>query len=312
MSQVRRRTKSVKLNGWLAVHKEAGMTSTRVVEKVKQITRADKAGHGGTLDPFSEGVLPVALGEATKTLGLVLNGDKAYRCWIRLGAESDTGDPTGIITPGGGGPLPDRETVVAALAAYHGEQEQVPPIYSAIHVNGERAYEIARRGETVVMEPRRVVFHHLELVTFADGLAVVDVRCSKGTYMRSLARDLGRDLGCLAYLERLLRTRSLGFALAECKTLDVLAETVEAGRLAEVLLPVDRALDDIPALRLRLEAWSQIMNGQAVWMDADGVKPGTVRLLSPEGVFGAMGSLGQGLDASGRSLCTPKRLFHAA
>ncbi|MEO5334021.1 MAG: tRNA pseudouridine(55) synthase TruB [Magnetococcus sp. YQC-5] len=306
-----RRRSEVIINGWLAIHKEPGLTSTRVVEHVKRITRAAKAGHGGTLDPFSEGVLPVAMGEATKTLSLVLDGDKAYRCWIRLGAESDTGDPTGVITPGEA-PLPDRTTVETTLSGYLGPQEQVPPIYSAIHVDGERAYERARRGETVIMPARSVTFYQMELVDYVDGVLVVDVRCSKGTYMRSLARDLGRDLGCLAYLERLLRTRSLGFALEECITLDKLAQIVQDTGLSSVLLPVDRALDDIPALRLRLEAWSQIMNGQAAWIDADGVESGMVRLLSQEGQFGAIGHLGSGQDASGRRICTPKRLFHVA
>ncbi|MBF0191272.1 MAG: tRNA pseudouridine(55) synthase TruB [Magnetococcales bacterium] len=298
-------------HGWLAIHKEAGYTSTRVVERVKRIIRAGKAGHGGTLDPFSEGVLPIALGEATKTLAYVLEGDKAYRCWIRLGSETDTGDPTGQFTVGNQN-FPDRESVLELLTRYLGEQDQVPPIYSAIHVDGERAYERARRGEAVELPSRRVIFHELTLVEYADGLITLDVRCGKGTYMRSLARDLGRELGCLAHLERLLRTRTLGFSLAECVTLDVLSQGVEAGRLNEFLLPVDRALDDIPALRLRLEAWSRVMNGQAAWIEADGVAPGPVRLLSPEGRFGATGTLGQGLDASGRRPCTPKRLFNLA
>ncbi|MBF0341265.1 MAG: tRNA pseudouridine(55) synthase TruB [Magnetococcales bacterium] len=296
-------------HGWLAIHKEAGYTSTRVVERVKRILRAGRAGHGGTLDPFSEGVLPIALGEATKTLSQVLDGDKAYRCWVRLGAETDTGDPTGQLTPGNND-FPDRETLLKALAAYHGEQDQIPPIYSAIHINGERAYDLARRGEIVEMPARRVVFHQVELVEYHEGLVTLDVRCGKGTYMRALARDLGRDLGCLAYLERLLRTRTLGFSLAECVTLETLTRTVEEGRLQEVLLPVDRALDDIPALRLRLEAWSRVMSGQAAWIEADGVEPGPVRLLSPEGRFGATGVLGTGLDASGRRPCSPKRLFN--
>ncbi|MBF0125713.1 MAG: tRNA pseudouridine(55) synthase TruB [Magnetococcales bacterium] len=311
MRQGQRRRGATVIHGWLAIHKEAGLTSTRVVEQVRHITKAAKAGHGGTLDPFSEGVLPVAMGEATKTLSLVLEGDKAYRCWIRFGAESDTGDPTGILTPGTA-PLPDRERLQTVLSAYLGERDQVPPIYSAIHVDGERAYERARRGEIVILEPRRVVFHQLELLEYHDGVAVVDVRCSKGTYMRSLARDLGRDLGSLAYLERLLRTKALGFELRECVTLEALAQAVAKGDLQEMLMPVDRALDDIPALRLRLEAWNRIMNGQATWIDADSVESGSVRLLSQEGQFGAIGLIGQGLDAAGRRLCTPKRLFHVA
>ncbi|MBF0212645.1 MAG: tRNA pseudouridine(55) synthase TruB [Magnetococcales bacterium] len=298
-------------HGWLAIHKEAGLTSTRVVERVKRIVKGGKAGHGGTLDPFSEGVLPIALGEATKTLALVLDGDKAYRCWVRFGSETDTGDPTGIFTTGSQ-TFPDRESLQTLIATFLGEQEQIPPAYSAIHIDGERAYERARRGETVDIPPRKVIFHQIDLVEYADGLAILDVRCGKGTYMRALARDLGRKIGCLAHLERLLRTQTLGFSLAECVTLNALSQAAEEGRLNELLLPVDRALDDIPALRLRLEAWSRVMNGQAAWIEADGVAPGPVRLLTPEGRFAATGTLGQGLDASGRRSCTPKRLFHCA
>ncbi|MBF0628581.1 MAG: tRNA pseudouridine(55) synthase TruB [Magnetococcales bacterium] len=309
MGQTRRGRKNEGPHGWLAIHKEAGMTSTRVVERVKRIVKAGKAGHGGTLDPFSEGVLPIAMGEATKTLSQVLDGEKAYRCWIRLGAETDTGDPTGQFTPGHT-QFPDLPTLRVALERFLGEQDQIPPAYSAIHVDGERAYERARRGETVEIPSRRVIFHQVELVEYTeDGLATVDVRCGKGTYMRALARDLGRNLGCLAHLERLLRTRTLGFALAECVTLDALSQAIGDGRLNELLLPVDRALDDIPALRLRLEAWSRIMNGQAAWIEADEMAPGPVRLLSPEGRFGATGVIGQGRDPSGRLSCTPTRLF---
>ncbi|NGZ05739.1 MAG: tRNA pseudouridine(55) synthase TruB [Magnetococcales bacterium] len=307
-----RRPKNSGPHGWVAIHKEAGDTSTRVVERVKRILKAGKAGHGGTLDPFSEGVLPIALGEATKTLSMVLDGDKAYRCWIRLGSESDTGDPTGQFTPGHVN-FPDLATIQQALQNFLGEQEQIPPAYSAIHVNGERAYERARRGETVELPARRVVFHQIDLVEYTgDGLVTVDVRCGKGTYMRALARDLGRDLGCLAHLERLLRTRTLGFSLAECLTLDGLSQAVHQDPHNHWLFPVDRALDDIPALRLRLEAWSRIVSGQAAWIEADDVAEGLVRLLTPEGRFGATGVIGAGRDASGRRSCTPKRLFHTA
>lgn len=305
-----KRSRSAGPHGWVAIHKEVGMASTRVVERVKRIIRAGRAGHGGTLDPFSEGVLPIALGEATKTLASVLDGDKAYRCWVRLGSETDTGDPTGQFIPGNTN-FPDRATVLETIARYQGEMDQIPPAYSAIHVDGERAYDRARRGETVELPARRVVFHAVELVEYAgDGLIILDVRCGKGTYMRALARDLGREWGCLAHLERLLRTRTLGFDLSDCLTLDELTRMIAEGRLNEVLLPVDRALDDIPALRLRLEAWSRVLSGQAAWIDADGVEPGTVRLLSPEGHFGAIGTLGSGSDPSGRRSCTPKRLFN--
>ncbi|MBF0460810.1 MAG: tRNA pseudouridine(55) synthase TruB [Magnetococcales bacterium] len=248
----RGRNKGREINGWLVMHKPAGITSAHAVAIVKRITQAAKVGHGGTLDPFSEGLLPMALGKATKLLTQVLGGDKAYRCWIQFGAETDSGDPTGQVTEQTTC-LPDRATLEAALLQFLGPQEQVPPAYSAIHVDGVRAYELARRGETVVLPARPVVIHALHLAAYEDGVAQVDVRCGKGTYMRSLARDLGRQVGSLAHLSRLLRTETLGFSLTDGITLDQLADAVAQGRLEEVLLPMDRVLDDIPASR----PWSE-------------------------------------------------------
>lgn len=246
----RGRHKGQDLNGWLVLHKPAGISSAHAVALVKRITQAAKVGHGGTLDPFSEGLLPMALGKATKRLTLILAGDKAYHCWIRFGSETDSGDPTGCVTEQTDF-LPERAALEAALQQFLGPQEQRPPAYSAIHVGGVRAYELARRGELVELPMRSVVFHTLHLASYEAGLAQVHVRCGKGTYMRALARDLGRHLGSFAHLQRLLRTETLGFSLEEGVTLERLSQYVEQGRLEELLLPVDRVLDDIPASRLR-------------------------------------------------------------
>ncbi len=306
----RRRRKGLPIHGWLAIDKEAGMTSTKVVELVRRITKAAKAGHGGTLDPFSQGVLPIALGEATKTLAMVLEGDKSYRCWVRFGSETDTGDPTGTVTATGG-PPPERQALLDALAAFLGEQEQIPPAFSAIHIDGERAYDRARRGEKVEMPPRQVIFHELTLEEYEDGLAQIAVSCGKGTYMRALARDLGRHLNCPAHLERLLRTKTLGFGLNDCVTLDKLAQGVREERLNEILYPVDRVLDDIPALRLRVDVWHKMVNGQSAWVDATGCEDAQmVRIFTPDGDFGAVGTLSAASKNQTRRLCKPKRLFH--
>ncbi|MBF0414551.1 MAG: tRNA pseudouridine(55) synthase TruB [Magnetococcales bacterium] len=299
------------IHGWLAIHKSRGMTSSQVVERVRHITRAAKAGHGGTLDPFSEGLLPVALGEATKTLVHVLEGDKGYRCWVRFGAETDTCDPTGSVVREGG-EIPGAAAITAALERFRGEIDQVPPIYSAIHVDGERAYERARRGEVFEMEPRKIVIHDIGLESMEGPVAHILVRSGKGAYMRALARDLGRYLGCPAHLERLLRTRTLGFSLEEGVTLDQLDGMVRDDRLQEVLFPMDRVLDDIPALRLRVDVWHKVKNGQAVWLDAEGFASGAVRLLDPDGRFAALGDLEGGGSDSPRRLCKLKRLFHFA
>ena len=302
--------KGLPINGWLAIHKDVGITSTKVVEAVRRITRAAKVGHGGTLDPFSEGLLPVALGEGTKALSMVLEGDKAYCCWVRFGSETDTGDPTGTVTQEGG-PPPEPARLAEALKAFLGEQDQVPPVYSAIHIDGQRAHERARRGEVVEMPTRRVTVHELTLDDYSDGLAKISVKCGKGTYMRALARDIGRYLQCPAHLEQLLRTKTLGFSLNDGVTLDKLNEAVREDRLQELLFPVDRVLDDIPALRLRVDVWHKIANGQSAWVDAPGCEGAAmVRLFTPDGIFGAVGELSAASKKDSRRLCKPKRLFH--
>ncbi|MBF0623730.1 MAG: tRNA pseudouridine(55) synthase TruB [Magnetococcales bacterium] len=297
------------LHGWLPLFKPAAMTSTGAVNRVRRLTGAAKAGHGGTLDPFAEGLLPIALGEATKTLSMVLQGDKGYRCWVRFGAETDTCDPEGEIQYADGR-WPAPEALAAALERFVGEIDQVPPAHSAIHVDGERAYRKARRGELVILPSRRVRIHRLTLVDYRDGVAELTVRCGKGTYMRSLARDLARHLDCRGYLERLLRTETLGFTMEDSVPLDALERAVTDGTLHEVLLPVDRVLDDIPVLRLRAEAWHKIRNGQAVRLPAEGCPAGLVRLWTPEGRLAAIGELGTDADFRGFRSCRSKRLFN--
>ncbi|MBF0425261.1 MAG: tRNA pseudouridine(55) synthase TruB [Magnetococcales bacterium] len=298
-------------SGWLVINKSAGVSSFAATNAARRLTGAAKAGHGGTLDPFAEGVLPVALGEATKTLAVALNGDKKYRCWIRFGRETDTGDREGAVTAENDR-RPDAETLAQALPHFCGKIEQVPPVYSALHIAGERAYARARRGEEVVMPARTVTIHHLELKSCTDGLAVLDVHCGKGTYMRALARDLARHVGALGHLERLLRTESLGFTMQEGVSLDQLAERVAAGHLHTLLLPVDRVLDDIPVLRLSADAWRRIQNGQAVRVAADHLPAGPVRLLTPEGTFAAIGTLDAVTADANERLCRPQRLFQTA
>lgn len=321
-----RRNKGRVLNGWLVIHKPTGLSSGQAVARVKAIARAAKVGHGGTLDPFSEGLLPMALGEATKMLSLVLEGDKSYRCWIRFGTETETGDPTGRVV-GQTDYLPEQPALEAALQHFTGVQQQVPPAYSSIHVNGVRSYELARRGEAVPLPARQVVIQSLRLESYVDGLAQVSVDCGKGTYMRSLAQDLGRHLGSLAHLEQLLRTRTLGFSLEQSVTPEELSALVSESRLGEILLPIDRVLDDIPALRLQEESWYKIVNGQAVWVEIPGscvhspsgewpsqkrkLPEEVVRLLTPEGRFGGVGVLTKANTADQTRLCQLKRLFRS-
>ena len=285
----RARNKGRVLDGWLVILKPVGVTSARAVAMVKRITQAAKVGHGGTLDPFSEGLLPMALGAATKMLSLVLEGDKSYTCWIRFGSETDSGDPTGNVV-GRTDFLPDRRALEEALQHFTGIQQQVPPVFSAIHVNGVRSYELARRGEAVALPARQVLIHKIHLEAYADGLAQVNVDCGKGAYMRSLAQDLGRYLGSLAHLERLLRTKTLGFSLEDGITPEQLSADVANGRLRETILPMDRVLDDIPALRLRLEDWHKVVNGQSVRVEFSRLSTHEAGARSTSDSFGNMDS----------------------
>ncbi|MBF0284587.1 MAG: tRNA pseudouridine(55) synthase TruB [Magnetococcales bacterium] len=289
------------------------MSSAQGSDAVRRIFNAAKAGHGGTLDPFSEGLLPVAMGEATKALGLVLEGDKHYRCHLRFGVETDTGDPTGKSV-GESSLIPDQVALEALLPEFLGEQDQIPPIYSAIHVGGERAYKLAREGVALDLPPRRVVIREMTLESFNGTDAVIAVWCGKGTYMRALARDIGRRLGGFAHLTRLIRTATLGFSSQEALTLEQLRTLAQAGSLQEAIHPLDRVLDDIPALRLGVEAWRQVRHGQAVWLQTEGTESrgDMARLLTPEGRCGAVGTFKGPADEAGRRCCHPHRLFLSA
>lgn len=307
-----RKRNGLSLHGWVVLNKRAGISSAKAVAEVLTVTGAAKAGHGGTLDPFSEGVLPIALGEATKTLSMVLEGDKGYLCWIKFGQETDSGDLTGtVITQSD--LLPTREAVEALLPRFTGVLQQVPPMHSAVHVGGERAYELARRGEVVDLPPREVTIRELTLEAWEDhGVAVVRVLSSKGTYMRALARDLGRALGCGAHLVRLLRTRALGFELKEAIGLDELRSATEQGRSGEVILPIDRVLDGIPVLRLGEEAWRSLRHGQTVWIEEEGIPSGFVRVRDASGAIRALGEVSRQRDDQGRRACRSKRILHVS
>ncbi|MBF0308794.1 MAG: tRNA pseudouridine(55) synthase TruB [Magnetococcales bacterium] len=293
-------------HGWLAVDKPAGWSSFQVVARVRHLTGVAKVGHGGTLDPFAEGLLPLALGEATKVLGLVLEGDKRYRCRLRFGEETDSGDPTGTVIARSE-QRPEPSAVASALQGFLGEIEQVPPLFSAIHVEGERAYQLARRGENVVLPARTVRIDRLELLSCTAEEAELLVQCGKGTYIRSLVRDLGRLLGCGATLTRLIRLQTLGFDLQEAVTLEMVEQAVRENRLPTILLPMDRVLDDIPVLRLGEEEWRRLTLGQAVRVETELRTTGVVRLYDPNQRFGAIGEVSP--EGAGRVLVRPQRVF---
>jgi tRNA pseudouridine55 synthase len=244
------------LDGVLVIAKPAGPTSHDVVALARRLTGTRRIGHGGTLDPFASGVLPLFLGFATRLVEYHLGDDKAYRATICFGATSTTNDLDGELTPVEG-PAPTRDVVTDALARFVGPQEQRPPAYSAIQVGGRRAYSLARAGETPDLPARRIELRRLELVEWdatdpARPIAIVDVECSAGTYVRSLARDVGATVGSGAYLGALTRTRSGPFRLDDAVRLDDLRAAAAAGStaIAALLLPPDAGLDGLASVTL--------------------------------------------------------------
>ena len=264
----RRKRRGEPVHGWLVLDKPYDMTSTAALGAAKRLFNAAKAGHGGTLDPLATGVLPIAFGEATKTVQYVMEGEKAYRFTVRWGEERDTDDAEGEVAATSDR-RPTREEIKAVSPGFIGEISQLPPKFSAIKVRGERAYDLARDGEEVELKPRLVLIHDLRLVDMPDeNTAVFEAETGKGAYVRALARDMGRELGCLGHIAALTRTRVGPFRMEDAISLEKLEELrhKDAGReaLREVLLPVETALDDIPALAVDRNQATRIVRGQQV------------------------------------------------
>jgi tRNA pseudouridine55 synthase len=261
-----RRRKGKPVHGWLVLDKPMGMTSTQAVGAAKRIFGAQKAGHAGTLDPLATGILPIALGEATKTVPFAVEGEKAYRFTVRFGAETDTDDAEGTIVQRSDA-VPARGEIEALLARFMGEIMQVPPRFSAIKVEGARAYDLARNGETVELEPRAVVIEDLRLIDMPDATtAVFEAECGKGTYVRALARDMGRALSCFGHVIALRRTRVGSFDEAVAVALEALEAAAQTGEaaLSAQLLPVEAALQALPDLSVGPGDAASLARGQAV------------------------------------------------
>jgi tRNA pseudouridine55 synthase len=261
-----RRKKGKPVHGWLVLDKPAGLTSTQAVGVVKRLFEAQKAGHAGTLDPLATGILPIALGEATKTVPFAVDGEKAYRFTVRFGAETDTDDAEGAVVETSE-VRPSREAIEAVLDNFTGEISQVPPRYSAIKVEGNRAYDLARSGEEVALEPRTVVIEDLRLIDMPDAAtAVFEAECGKGTYVRAVARDMGRALGCFGHVIALRRTRVGAFDEATSVSLETLQAAVQTSEaaLAAQLLPVEAALDALPGVSVGPNDAASLARGQSV------------------------------------------------
>jgi tRNA pseudouridine55 synthase len=261
----RRKPQGRPIDGWLIIDKPSGMTSTDVVSRVKRLFDAQKAGHGGTLDPLATGLLPIAFGTATKTVPYVMDGTKLYRFTLQFGEARDTDDGDGQITETSD-IRPDDTTIQAALAQFRGAILQVPPIFSAIKVAGERAYDMAREGRPPLLAPRLVRVDHFELITRADAnAAVFEVASGKGVYMRSLARDLAVACGTVGHIAALRRLRVGPFLEQHAIPLDKLREPDDTAPASpDLLLPVATALADIPALALTEQEAADFRHGQAI------------------------------------------------
>jgi tRNA pseudouridine55 synthase len=267
-AQVAKKIKKRDVHGWVVLDKPVGMTSTHAVAVIKRLFSAKRAGHAGTLDPLASGSLPIALGEATKTVPFVVDSRKTYMFTVRWGEERDTDDAEGRVV-NTSEERPDAGAIRAQLPRFTGTIEQVPPRFSAIKIAGERAYDLARDGEQVELQPRTIEVHRIELVDIPDAdHAVLAAECGKGTYVRALARDLGRVLGVFGHVSALRRNRVGPFSendMIPLEPLESLCHRAAAGEghLADALLPIETALDDIPALAVSPADAARLSRGQA-------------------------------------------------
>ena len=261
------------LNGWIVLDKPLGLTSAQGVAAVKRLFRQaglpiPRIGHGGTLDPLATGVLPIALGEATKLAGRMLDAAKAYEFTIGFGSETDTLDAEGAVVATSE-LRPTAEAVAAILPRFTGTQDQVPPAYSALKVDGQRAYALARAGGDVQLATRQISVHRLDLLAATEGSATLRCDVSKGTYVRSLARDIARALGTVGHVTMLRRTQSGPFSLDQAISLDKLAQLVQGPSPEQAILPLMTGLDDIPALAITPDEAAALKQGRRlVWHPA--------------------------------------------
>ncbi len=277
-----RKRKGRPIHGWLVIDKPSGITSARVVAIVRSRLGAQKAGHGGTLDPLATGILPIALGEATKTVAYVMDGSKDYRFTVRWGEARDTDDAEGAVTETSE-MRPQEAEIRAVLGEFTGDISRVPPAYSAVKVDGKRAFALARAGQEVKLAPRNITIEDLRLADMPDSdHAIFEVRSGKGAYMRSLARDIALRLGTVGHIVKLRRTAVGPFSEDDAISLDYLDSVGHSAPLSEHLLSIETALDDIPALALNAAQADHLRHGRPVRVQGGGR------------TFVAIGDLGEG------------------
>ncbi len=294
------------LQGIVLLDKAAGVSSNHALQQVKRLFKAEKAGHTGSLDPLATGMLPICFGKATRVSGLLLDADKAYSVRARLGQRTDTGDADGTIIEQRAVPPLTREQVEAVVARFVGEIEQLPPMVSALKHEGKRLYDLARQGIEVERKPRKVRFDWITLDALSDDEISLSMRCSKGTYVRSLIEDIGEALGCGAHVVALRRTGVAPFFDAPMHSLDSLLALAEQGQeaLDRVILPADSALPDYPAIKLDADSAFYIRHGNPVFVPHAPVS-GWVKLYGADDLFLGMGEV----QDDGR--VAPRRMFAA-
>jgi tRNA pseudouridine55 synthase len=308
---VARRRKGDAVSGWICLDKPYDLTSTHAVSRVRRAFNAQKAGHAGTLDPLATGILPIALGEATKTVPFLVDADKAYRFTIAWGRTTATYDREGE-TIAESAVRPTVAEVEAVLPRFVGEISQVPPAYSAIKVDGERAYDLARAGETVELAARTVTIHSARVAEAPDPDHVtLEIECGKGTYVRAIARDLAELLGACGHVSALRRTRVGGFTEESAVTLELLEDLGHKARQSEVLLPVETALDDIPELAVTAEDAFRLKQGRPIVLVPRQVEAVKARLKPGSRTVSAMaGGVVVALCEMRAGRLEPSRVFH--
>ncbi len=285
------RSQRVEINGWVILDKPVGMTSTHAVSRLKRAFNAKKAGHAGTLDPLASGLLPIAFGEATKTVPFVQDGEKAYRFTVRWGIETESDDTEGRVTQTSDN-RPTTDQIEAMLPNFVGTIMQVPPAFSAIKVNGERAYDMARDGETVELAARPITIHSLVMVSSTPDEAVLEAQCCKGTYVRAIARDLGRILGCFGHVTSLRRTRVGPFTEADSCQLDEIEESQEAA--FNLLRPVEAGLMEVTCVVVDRDGAARLRRGQSLLLRGRDAPMGGTAYASCGGVPVAFGEVERG------------------
>lgn len=275
-------------SGVINIYKEAGYTSHDVVAKLRGILKQKKIGHTGTLDPQAQGVLPVCLGKGTKLCDLLADHDKEYEAVLRLGITTDTQDMEGNVLQESSVQVSEEE-VRTCILSFQGEQMQVPPMYSALKVNGKKLYELAREGKVVERKARPVTFHKIEVLWMELPKVKIRVQCSKGTYIRTLCNDIGEKLGCGGCMEELLRTRVERFALEDAVKLDEVQKAMEEGTVDSLILPVDRIFDQYPTAKTTTQGDLLVHNGNRLFSELLQEEPeaesGYVRVYDSEGTF---------------------------